>query len=778
MKNKLFKPLMYSVGLICLVAVLSCVLMQDKPSSRTTQSIQSSHLNDMYLSKVQPIFNQRCIACHSCSESPCQLNLQSFEGIERGGIQGSLVYSGGRRSEAALTRLFEDAHSTDDWRAMGFYDIIGSSGASILLESVKLASSVDRNLPVDVVKVNQYCAKSMKDFSSVENAKHKMSMPYGLPALASEQENALKEWVAAGAPGPRSDLTSIPDEMQAEKSAWESFLNQTDLRTKWVARYLYEHLFLASFYVDPKARHYLKMIRSSTPCSRGPKVIATRRPNDKPPVDQWYYCFIKTPAVTVDKTNIPYSLSIAKLNWIKKNFLEIDWKPEDVMDYSVDVASNPFKAFKAIPISARYRFLLEDAHYHISTFIKGPVCNGTSAVNSIQEQFYTFFVKPESDLMAHSAEYANQVVDQLVLPGQWGSKVDILKMIPEYQKLIEQRNQYRLSRGTQLQKLRPNGLTLDDLWNGDGVNDNAVLTILRHDDNARVVKGAFGDLSKTAFVLDYSLFERLVYNLVVNFDVYGNVGHQFLTRVYMDLIRMEAENNFLDFLPPTDRLQLKKKWYQGLITSQKLSLFDENQFSPIPSGVQFSKGSDSQMDLVRQILFTHLSEKVRGPEDPINWKRLKPVTSNDQEINQLARISSTQAPFVRLFPEISILVIKENNVPKRAYSIIRNRQLKNVSWIMFEGQRLDPAQDTLMIGRGYYSSYPNQFFLVESTQLGRMMDEILKVKDQGGYDSLINSYGIKRMDAWMWPAYDFMVQDFINLDPLHAGYLDLSRYKL
>ncbi len=39
---------------------------------------------DPYLSQVQPILNQKCVACHSCANSPCQLDLTSFEGISRG----------------------------------------------------------------------------------------------------------------------------------------------------------------------------------------------------------------------------------------------------------------------------------------------------------------------------------------------------------------------------------------------------------------------------------------------------------------------------------------------------------------------------------------------------------------------------------------------------------------------------------------------------------------------------------------------------------------------
>jgi hypothetical protein len=122
---------------------------------------------------------------------------------------------------------------------------------------------------------------------------------------------------------------------------------------------------------------------------------------------------------------------------------------------------------------------------------------------------------------------------------------------------------YRKFRAEEARRLRPAGYTLADIWNGDGHNPNALLTVFRHFDNAVVTQGAAGDLPKTLFVLDYSLFERLVYNLVVNYDVFGNVGHQALTRLYMDLIRMEAEELFLSFLPPSQRLGLRQSWYRG-----------------------------------------------------------------------------------------------------------------------------------------------------------------------------------------------------------------------
>jgi hypothetical protein len=246
----------------------------------------------------------------------------------------------------------------------------------------------------------------------------------------------------------------------------------------------------------------------------------------------------------------------------------------------------------------------------------------------------------------------------------------------------------------------------------------------------------------------------------------------------MDLIRMEAENNFLDFLPAESRMKTKKKWYQGFLTSYKLNIFEEKQFSPIPAGIKFAKDGDNQLDFVRNILFDRLNPKVRGPVDTINWKKLKSVASQTIEEKELARLSGVRGRFNRAFPEVAFLVITEDGVPKRNYSIVHNRQLKNVSWIMRESMRLDPSKDTLMIGKGYYGSYPNQIFAVEASELPKIIDQILAISDQSDYNFIFNKYGLLRADPRIWKFYDFLVQDFITTDPVNGGYLDLSRYSL
>ena len=64
---------------------------------------------------VQPILERRCDVCHSCYDAPCQLQLTSFEGLERGGSK-KLVYDNARLKRAEPTRLFIDADSLDEWR--------------------------------------------------------------------------------------------------------------------------------------------------------------------------------------------------------------------------------------------------------------------------------------------------------------------------------------------------------------------------------------------------------------------------------------------------------------------------------------------------------------------------------------------------------------------------------------------------------------------------------------------------------------------------------------
>ena len=155
--------------------------------------------------------------------------------------------------------------------------------------------------------------------------------------------------------------------------------------------------------------------------------------------------------------------------------------------------------YAAIPARARYQFLLDDAHYHVQTFIHGPVCRGQAALDVIDEHFLLFFLAPDSDPAITDAGYLAQITADLSLPAERGESIAALSPGYEAKELRYLRAEVPHVRAR----------TLADVWHGDGSNPDAVLTVFRHFDNAFVLRGAMGGMPKTAWLLDYPTFERI-----------------------------------------------------------------------------------------------------------------------------------------------------------------------------------------------------------------------------------------------------------------------------
>ncbi|WP_246845916.1 fatty acid cis/trans isomerase [Bdellovibrio sp. ZAP7] len=744
---------------------------------------------DLFTHKIQPLFDNRCLACHSCFNAPCQLNLQNFDGFARGANKLN-VYDGTRSKSVEPSRIWIDAKSTKEWREKGFFTVHNSiePEKNIFFQMLNLRAINTSSVKAQVHE-SQVCAANSEELDSMKTAQSQLGMPYGLPALRETELETIKAWISKGAPGPSLDADkkahSISTKLVSQVEIWEKYLNQNELKQKLVSRYLFEHLFLAHIYFPEEPRTFLRLIRSKRSCDK-PDEIATRRPNDDPGVKKFYYCLVRFPGTIVSKTHLPYELSHQKLARFKELF-DQKWDVQTLPSYESGVAENPFIAFQDIPVKIRYQFLLDDAQYHVATFIKGPVCNGTMAVNSIQEQFYTFFLNPDSDNMVLSKEYEKQAAPLLALPGKFGSDVEFTSAPLDLKRITDYREAYRLLRSKELIKNRPDGYTLNDIWNGDEKNNNAVLTIFRHDQNAVVIKGAVGDLSKTVFVLDYPLFERLVYNLVVNFDVFGNIGHQLLTRVYMDMIRMEAEELFLRFLPPEERLQYRRTWYQGILASAKMEYIYPPVGAGEPTGVRFTKGTQTKRQMVEKILFYRMNEKVRGEIDDINWRKVTPPASLGLKVkatglnNEFRKISSIAAgnstPFARYFPDVAFVMVKGKD-ETRVFSLIHNKEHENVSWITAESLRMSPKEDTLTVREGFWAYYPNMIFQVPEKELPAFTTLITRIKNDQGYEALVDKWGVRRQNPHFWSAYDELQKVYLDFDRINAGYIDLTRYSL
>jgi hypothetical protein len=297
-----------------------------------------------------------------------------------------------------------------------------------------------------------------------------------------------------------------------------------------------------------------------------------------------------------------------------------------------------------------------------------------------------------------------------------------------------------------------------------------------------------GDLPKTLFVLDYPIFERLVYNLVVNYDVFGNVGHQALTRLYMDMIRMEAEELFLAFLPPSQRARLRRSWYRGgLLTELKLRYVFPLVDGSAPTGVIYRNEARAKTELVERVVNEHLPPQVRGSPDALNWKTLRlpqagaapGLTAPEQALRRIASIKATSAtPFARFMPELAVVLVRGADGRARLYSLVRNREHSNISWILEESERLAPQEDSLTVRPGVLGAYPNMFFVVAEAEIGTFASAVAGLKSTADYQRLVDSFGLRRSNEKFWSVYDAINSTHLAGDPVRAGSLDLTRYAL
>ncbi len=317
---------------------------------------------------------------------------------------------------------------------------------------------------------------------------------------------------------------------------------------------MYEHLFIAHIHFDGGAEgHFFRVVRSYIPICQPVKEIATRRPNDDPGV-KMYYRFVPITDVIVHKTHITYEVSSNKLERVQSLFFSSDWRAPKVPDYGAFARSNPFETFALIPAQARYQFMLDDAEYFVRTFIRGPVCRGQIATDVIRDNFWVFFQDPEHGVYINDQDYQDQATPLLAMPGQFDQISNLLSLWGTYKK---KRNAYET-----LRTQRYSDAELPDwshIWSG---NNQALLSVFRQHDSATVRKGLIGEVPQTMWLMDFALLERTYYQLVVNFDVFGNVAHQAQTRLYFDLIRNGSEVNFLRLMPRKVRQNLLNDWYQ------------------------------------------------------------------------------------------------------------------------------------------------------------------------------------------------------------------------
>ncbi|MGE8409410.1 MAG: fatty acid cis/trans isomerase [Pseudomonas sp.] len=734
-----------------------------------------------YTRDIQPIFTEKCVACHACNDAACQLNLGSAEGASRGASKIP-VYQGDRSKAVTPTRLFYDASGTAAWQKLGFSSVLDNQGsqAALMARMLELGHAKplapNQKIPDNIVLGlnRENMCPLPGEFDAYAKAHPQEGMPLAVTGLTDAQYQTLQRWLAQGAPVEHNPIQPSAKE-SAQITEWEELLNRPGSTEALVGRWLYEHLFLAHVYfVGGEPGHFFQWVRSRTPSGQPVDLIATRRPNDPPGTD-FYYRLMPVQGVIVHKTHITYPMGPQKLKRVKQLFYSGDWHAASLPGYGPRHRSNPFETFEAIPAVARYQFMLDNAEYFVRTFIRGPVCRGQIATDVIRDNFWALFQEPAHDHYVTDAKYREQATPLLAMPGQIDDVGSILSLWHAYR---DKRNEYEsLRRDTYADLPPPSWSTL---WAG---NDNALLTIFRHFDSASVTKGLIGDVPLTMWLFDYPLLERTYYQLAVNFDVYGNVSHQAQTRLYFDLIRNGAEVNFLRLMPANKRGAILSDWYQNS-GKVKMWMDYEEIDTDTPTALKLDP-HHSTRDFGLKLI--ERTGSLNASPDPINrcsgaYCSRPNLSEEFRDVEQaLSRLASRPAAGLKVInqlPEAVMLRIEGQGGKRQVYSMLHNRAHSNVAFMLGEAYRYQPGLDTLTIYPGVMSSYPNFMFNVPASDVPEFVEDLEAARDDTAkFERIVMRWGVRRSHPQFWQYFHDLDAYLQETDPVEAGVLDMNRYE-
>lgn len=779
------------VVLACLIVLGGCA---DKPMPPVAFAPPTRTID--YLKEVKPVLEKRCVVCHSCYNSPCQLKLSSYEGLDRGATKKA-VYNASRLQTMEPTRLFMDAETTRQWRDKSFHSVTENSAPAGQNDSLMMQllahkkenpiKSLDEFYPE---AADLTCPENGVEIGAYLKKHPNRGMPFGFPPLTTEEFNTIGGWLVQGAKGPSAEeqamLESIPVKDAADIKAWEDFLNTDDAKHKMTARYLYEHLFLAHLNFGNGENSFYELVRSTTGPGEAIKVIATDLPYDSPGDKPFYYRIRKIHSTIVHKTHMVFDMSEGQLGRFKELFIEPDWLMEPtVMSYEKEISANPFKLYEQIPPRSRYQFLLDNNHYILMTFIRGPVCKGQVALNVIQDHFWAMFLDPDYDLSVQYPGFLQTYSKYLEMPLVEESDKDLAKSVftRKYRKktseFVEKRSQF-YSMNYRYQELDENAI-----WTGNKNADTPLLTVFRHFDSATVLSGAIGNLPKTVWVIDYPLLERIYYSLVAGFNVYGTAMHQLSIRTYMDELRQEGETYFIDFMPREKRKGMMQEWYGDMdISGTNIHYYP----SDLESGFNYVS-SEPKREFIETLVENRFKpeHKISFDTNYLREGEAYPPLPDKYETtaDYLQGFKSVSRPGSSFFTHVldhnanlAYVRIMVNDDPKDDVyiSIVINRWHDDVTTLFREANKLRPEKDNASFVKGFVGSYPNYFYEVPLESLPDFLAVLQDFDGSKKYWKQLNVFGINRMDDRFWEVYDRFQDRFNSEAGMDAGLFDLNRY--
>jgi len=851
--------------------------------------------DDHYLDKVQPIFSKRCVTCHGCYETPCQLDLQSYQGVRRG-YNPTPIYNIQRMESMPVTQMNE-VYSLSKWRDLGFFPVVANDDE---LDSTDQVSHWDSSLVnTFIAKGFQYnqpgflltdkveklyddvkgsnktqCTATQAQFqkhfpeennpwqvvttedyfqnTSVDGISSGAGMPFALPALTPQEMTILNTWMRNGAKGPSEKAMKqlqTPNN-PAVIDRWEHFFNTDSAQGRQAARYIYEHTYTAYLHFEENPGEYFRIVRTAKMDDNSEGEIITHFPYQLPQeITQFSYRLKKVTDAIVQKKMIVWRVNDKRLARLKALFLG-KWPMQPVPEPQYE-SSNPFAYFAAIPAKIRARFLLENSEVVIGAMVQGAICIGSGATYAIKDHFWVWFLDPDSDISVINPKLGLSSWD-ILNTGRWSLdeqqmtdkkytgifshlwnqvqglefNVKAVKEATEYyqrtskdDRLYLKAYEYQLRLWLNQQKRK--GLKAADIWDGrgdsaygEGVNPNAWLSITRHERSTTVQRGPEGGAPGSVWVLSFSNFERIYYNLVANYLPSGNLAMKIGSFRIMTYTRLEAEDLAISFLPIKARQAIRRRYAKGIgwiarklffpLWSLKSLDSEEGELPPRMAGTEgldalYAKREQENLaqgmsqteteDVAAEVSVTYLIDAAKQRLQPVSQMNYNPdAVSKKQKAwedkFQTTLMHKTQSEdgvrYPEYFPSISYLKINHTQGEPWLYTIIADKAYKYHGIVGTESLTREPTEDKLTLYRGFVGAYPNVFLEINENQSSSFISDIEKIQEKFDWPYFVGKYGISRNSADFWPFFDWIhewkAKSHPGVEPVMQGIVDVGQY--
>lgn len=731
--------------------------------------------HDTYLDEIQPILAKRCVTCHSCTSAPCQLKLTSYEGVKRGANPEHVFSTTVFAAKTGPTRL-KDGITEKDWRKKGFYSVTEGGKDSIMYKMIEKGEENEGGFDLTDPFALYKDKVEVLAFESLNNDPEKIEerlsksgtgMPFGLSKIPSNEYAKLTEWLEAGAKGPSPEAQKIlesardPDVVRK----WEEFFNKSSPKEQLAMRYIFEHIYFGKIHFDDSTRgrgDFFDLVRSSTR-DGDIKEIVTELSNADPKAP-FYYRLKKHTQIITEKDHTVFHLTDKTMDRWSELLLQSEWDPKTVPGYD---SANPFVYFDAIPGKVRYQFMLENSQHLIEAMVKGDVCTGSAATYAIRDRFFTLFLKPDSDPSAIDPKLGASDVEGHLDPT--ASSFTTGNKSEKFAELFENK----------LHELRPNGLSINDLWDGDKSDKNAWVTVFRHGTSSSAHYGPMGQFPETMWVLDYGNFERLYYDLVVLYRPWGPAVSKVSTWSTMSEVRSHAEDLFLFFMPESKRAELRHEFTpSGAATMTETVMAGKNY----PGLVDLDQEHPLQ-DFVGRVR-DYLGPTIAGATtlDPKPFPQSEaalPGEIRDRDSLEAALYTLTldRGKVGDALPEITWVTI-EDGTKSYDYTVLANRIYWSNSRLVgafLSGLSRRPELDSLSVVRGRVGALPELFLTIP---IGEVKAAVAAARS-GNSDArkqLRERYEAKRNTPAFWEFLDREHTKQLKEHPLEAGIIDTREY--